>query len=247
MVPVGRRAAHLGRDAVPARARVPVRARLSARVPAPRLVPARPGAPTRRAFRDSRLRGRRLRDIPPASSPARGVAGAMIRTPVGAPQRRPDPVRIVRVGRSHADARPGPGHRRGAGPRGPDRQAGVGPGLETEASPPLLPLGHVSVAGPDVSGQDRQGGQGRSALGFLENVARVMGPGREFVEFQCSRVAQRAQIGQESLLVVALARRPHSLRLQLDTFPLDTYALRHCSAPVSHNLGLRGRLQRRPP
>ncbi len=69
-----------------------------------------------------------------------------------------------------------------------------------------------------------------------------MGPGREFVEFQRSRVAQRAQIGKESFLVVALARRPHSLRLQLDTFPLDTHALRHCSAPVSHNLGLRGRL-----
>src|SRR6202034_2964604 len=142
--------------------------RAPAGVPAGGLVPVRPAVPARRAFRHSRPGRGRTREGPVSRLPPTSTAIAAIRTAVGGPQRGPDPLRIVRVGRGHADRRPGSGYRRRTGPRGPDRQAGVAAGIEAQTPPPLLPLGYVSVAGPDVSGQNRQGGQGGPALRFLE-------------------------------------------------------------------------------
>ncbi len=247
MVPVGRR---VGGSAIPVLVRLPLDP-IPAGTPARSRagVPACPGTPGGWAFRDYRIHRGRARRVPfdaPGSNPARDTAAASVRTPLGAPQRRPDPLRVVRVGRGHADSRTGPGHRGGAGPGQPDRQARVGEGLGTEAPPPLLPLEHVSVAGPDVGGQDRQAGQGRPVLCFLEHVARVVGPGREFVEFQCGGVAQGAQVGEKSLVIVALAGRPHSLRLQLGTFPLDTHALQAPFRARISQPGIMGRVQRQP-
>jgi hypothetical protein len=50
-----------------------------------------------------------------------------------------------------------------------------------------------------------------------------VGARREFVIAQSGRVAHRAHVGKESLLIVGLASRPHSPRLQLGTFPFGTY------------------------
>ncbi len=243
-VAVPRRSGIPARVRAPRRTSVPVRslghARLSVPAPAaPRALLCRRTPRRPRAIVAATGRARRLL--------ARASLCGLVGLDVGTPQRGPDPVRVIRVWRRDTDARPRPGHRGRAGARGPDREAGIGSGLEPQAPPPFLPFRHVAVAGPDVGGQYGQARQGGPVLGFLEDVAGVMRTGREFIKPQRGRVAQRTQVGKEPFFIVGLAGRPHSPRLQLGTFPLDTLKPGRLPAPAPHHLGLRGRVQRQQP
>ena len=113
------------------------------------------------------------------------------------PERGPDPIRIVDVGRRDADARTGAGHGGRARPGGPDRKFRVVWHVGVEAPPPFFPVQHVPLAGADVSAEDGQAGKGRAVLGFLQDVARVVRPGRQLVEPDRGGVAKRAQVGEE--------------------------------------------------
>jgi hypothetical protein len=160
---------------------VPVRRR-DARVGGP--IPACTGSPAVRAgsgiggqarigaLQAGAVRGRG-RDARVASSSA-----GLPRTGVATPERGLDPLRIVDVGGRHADARAGTGYRGGARPGGPDRKIRVVHHVGVEPPPPFFPVQHVPLAGADVSAEDRQAGKGGAVLGFLQDIARVMCPGR---------------------------------------------------------------------
>ena len=119
------------------------------------------------------------------------------------PERGLDSLRVVRIWRYHADPCAGSGDGGRAGPGGPYRQARIAGCLIRHPPPPLFPLKDVPLTGADVGGENWQGRQAGAVLRFLEDVAGVMGPGREFVVPDRSPVAQRAEIGKESRLIVA--------------------------------------------
>ena len=131
---------------------------------------------------------------PPAIRARAGLGGqALVRTRLAA-ERGPDPLGVVDVGRHDADARAGAGHGGRAGPGGPDREIRVLRHLGVEPPPPFLPVQHVPLAGADVGREDGQAGQAGAVLGFLQDVARVVCPGRHLVVPDRGGVAQRAQV-----------------------------------------------------
>ena len=138
-------------------------------------------------------------------------------------ERGPDPLRVVDVRGADTDAGAGAGYGGGARSGGPDRKIRVLCRLGVKAPPPFLPVQDVPFAGADVGHQDGQAGQAGTVLGFLQDVARVVCPGRQLVVPDRSGVAQRAQVGKEPCLIVAGSGRPRSPDLQLGTFPLDTH------------------------
>jgi len=146
----------------------------------------------------------------------------MIRA-LASPERRLDPLRVVCIWRYDADSCAGSGDGSGAGSGGSYRQAGIASRLVRHTPPPLFPLKDVPLTGADIGGENGQSRQVRAVLRFLEDVAWVMSPGREFVVPDRSRVAQRAEVGKESRLIVAWSGRPHSPGLQMGTFPPDTH------------------------
>jgi len=119
----------------------------------------------------------------------------LLRTDVVAPERGPDSLRIIDVGRRDTDSRTGAGHGGRARPGGPDREIRVVLPVGVEPPPAFFPVQYVPLAGADVSAEDRQAREGRAVLGFLQDVARIMCPGRQFVVPDRGGVAQQAQVG----------------------------------------------------
>ena len=124
-----------------------------------------------------------------------GSSAGLIRTGMVTPERGPDPLRIVDVRSGDADARTGAGHGGCARPGGPDRKVQVVQRVGIEPPPPFFPVRHVPIAGPNVRAEDGQAGKGGAVLGLLQDVARVVRPGRELVVPDHGGVAQRAQVG----------------------------------------------------
>ena len=106
-----------------------------------------------------------------------------------------DPLGVIDVGSRETDARTGAGHGSRAGPGGPDRKIRVVRRIGVEPPPPFFPVQHVPLAGADVGAEDGQARKGGAVLGFLQDVARIVCPGRQFVVPDRGGVAQRAQVG----------------------------------------------------